>query len=98
MRVFRYPLLIVDKQEIDLPLSAQILHVAPGRGPSYALDLWAQVPEEAPMVPTVIRIFGTGHPMDHHTQLEYIGTCVMPDELVWHVYVEHDVMKKRGPR
>jgi hypothetical protein len=95
MRVFRYQLQVTDKQTIDLPLSSQILHVARDRGGDpNVIDLWAQVPEQAPLVPTVIRIYGTGHPMDHYAQLQYVGT-VVTDYLVWHVYVEHDVMKKR---
>ena len=94
MKVFRWELEVTDEQKIDLPLSAQILHVAPGRDPNkYAIDLWAQVPEEAPLIPTTIRIFGTGHSIDNPTRQEYIGTCVM-GSFVWHVYHEHNQMEK----
>lgn len=100
MRVYRYALGIADHQVIDLPLSSQILSVAPGRmvaGISPAaehLDLWVLVPEVAPDVPYHIHIVGTGHPMPpeltrygmEEVARQFIGSAVMPSHLVWHVF------------
>lgn len=86
MRVWRYQLKVTDQQTIDMPLGYQLLSVAPGRGiREYLIDLWVQVPEEAPEVPVEIQIVGTGHPMPQ-ARLDFIGTAVMSDGLIWHVF------------
>jgi hypothetical protein len=84
-RIFRYPLKVVGTQTIEMPLYYTLLSVAPGRTDEYTIDLWAQVPEQAPLVPVDIEIVGTGHPMPR-VMLDFVGTAVMPDGLVWHVY------------
>ena len=98
-KIFRYEVKIADSQIIDMPMSTGLLSVAPSRT-GYAVDLWALVPEEAPMFPTVslmipvtIRVFGTGHPLPKETRrFNFIGTCVMDDGYIWHVFEEPDPM------
>jgi hypothetical protein len=90
-RIFRYSLKLTVTQTIEMPLSYKLLSVAPGRTDDYTIDLWAQVPEQAPMVPVTIEIVGTGHPMPKAV-LYFVGTAVMPDGLVWHVFERPDPM------
>jgi hypothetical protein len=87
--IFRYELAIVDSQELTLPRRARILSVAPGRA-GYYIDLWALLVSDvmAPVAQT-FRVFGTGHPLpDFVGGFGYVGTVVMPDQLVWHVFTE----------
>jgi hypothetical protein len=108
MRVHRYALGITDHQVLDLPLSSQLLSVAPGRHYEDAsrrdiprpmaehIDLWALVPEVAPAVPYDLHIVGTGNPMPPQLTRHgipsvaamFVGTCVMPSGLVWHVFYD----------
>lgn len=84
--IFRYELAVVDNQEVSLPAEHVLLAVAEGRGPSYHIDLWARVRSSGGNgVKRAFRIFGTGHPMPADG-LDYVGTVVMADELVWHVF------------
>lgn len=86
MKIYRYELDYVD-QVLELPLGAEILSVAPGRGDGrYYFDMWAKVPEVAPLVPCKIWVFGTGHPMPKDVPLAFVGTVVMPDDYVFHVF------------
>lgn len=93
MRIFRYELEVRDRQILELPMSAQPLHVAPGRDPEqYSIDLWCLVPELAPALKYQVDIYGTGQPIDWYGDLTvtaagYVGTAVMPDGYVWHVFV-----------
>ena len=54
MRIFRYELQLDVTQTIDMPLGYKLLSVAQGAH-DYTIDLWAQVPEEASMVPVDYR-------------------------------------------
>ena len=86
MRIFRYVLKIDDEQIIDMPLGSEILSAAPARH-TYAIDVWVKVPEVAPAVPYRFLIRGTGHPLGEIlSKDDFIGTCVMDDGLVWHVF------------
>lgn len=85
--MFRYQLEVTDRQGITLPAAHTLLSVAPGRS-DYHVDLWAKVtPSSSEDLTRVFRIFGTGHQMPE-TPLEFIGTAVMPDGLVWYVFAE----------
>lgn len=82
--IYKYPLRIVDKQPLTLPKGAQPLTVAIVAN---ELVLYAQVdPLEQTKYQHTVRIFGTGHPIEE-TAGRYIGTGVMSDGLVWHVYL-----------
>jgi hypothetical protein len=94
MRIYRYELEVTDRQTLELPMTAQPLSVAPGRAENYHIDLWCLVPEIAPAVAYTVEIYRTGHPVASGadfrvdaTELGYVGTVVMSDGLVWHVFV-----------
>lgn len=90
INIFRYRLNIEGvAQAISMPAASTVLSVAPGRD-GYYIDLWAKVAIPA----TVNRdksfhVFGTGLPLpETGPPLDFVGTCVMSDGLVWHVFAE----------
>jgi hypothetical protein len=99
--IYRYQLEITDEQELELPSAHTILSVAPGRqlptdfgiirplgGPfDDHIDLWAITNDSHHSVKRKVYIVGTGHPMPAVTLMDFTGTCVMPNGLVWHVFV-----------
>lgn len=91
--IHKYPLEVTDFQEVEMPEGAKILHIQTQPAPygtkagREQLCLWAEVDPDKPLVPRRIRIFGTGHDMEHEHQLRYIGTTDMHNHaLVRHVY------------
>lgn len=82
-RVFKYPLVIADRQSIQLPEMAEILSV---QFQGDDLVLWAAVNPALPRMRQEIVIAGTGHPIDLRG-LQFIATAQDPASgLVWHVF------------
>ena len=82
--IYRYELKITDYQVIST--TTPPLAVAPGRNHN-GIDLWAFNIENVKTVPRSIYILGTGNPISVFLDLNrYIGTVVMPNGLVWHVF------------
>jgi hypothetical protein len=65
------------------------LSVAPARNGVYGIDVWYLVDDTVETVaPLTVSVAGTGHPLSETEGLMYyVGTCVMSDALVWHVFV-----------
>lgn len=85
-RIFRYQLEVTDEQQLYMPHSYEALSVAPSRG-GYHIDLWVQVnPDNTTSAPKFY-VVGTGNPMPDR-ELDFVGTAVMSDGLVWHVFAE----------
>lgn len=87
--IFRYRLNIESiAQAISMPSASTVLSVAPARD-GYYIDLWAKVANSDHNRDKTFQVFGTGHPMpETGPPLDFIGTCVMSDGLVWHVFAE----------
>lgn len=69
----------------ELPVGAQLLSVAPGRREgAYTVDVWAIVQPDAELAPIEFEVVGTGHRVPEPGL--YVGTAVMPDGFVWHVF------------
>lgn len=81
--IYKYPLALVDSQEVRLPRRAELVH-ADHQGD--ALVVWAIVDPELPREPLEICIRGTGHPWP--AGFVHFRTVPMPNGLVWHVGVE----------
>ena len=83
--VFKYPLQVKDKQEIQMPVGAEILCVQVQGGTPC---LWAKVDTEAAYdIKRTIRIYGTGHHINQDEPLDYIGTFQLENGvLVFHVF------------
>jgi hypothetical protein len=85
MKIYKYPIEIVDFQKVTLPLNAKIL-TAQMQGRT--LCLWAQVEERNTSTEErSIEVFGTGHPMSQTLNRKYINSVQMADgAFVWHVF------------
>lgn len=82
--IYKYELEVVDKQEIELPLDAEILNVQVQHGKPC---LWAKVIPSLVPETRVIFMYGTGHPI-YEPILKYISTFQIANgNLVFHVFV-----------
>jgi len=85
MKIFKYPLQIIDRQILKLPVGARKLSVQNQGG---FVCLWALVDPNAEKRPVEIFIYGTGNPIDQDiTRQLYIDT-VQQGQFVWHVFAE----------
>lgn len=85
-RIFKFPLEITDKQNIQIPKGSEILTVQTQDGMPC---LWALVDQKRETEPRNIEIYGTGHPVlsDLGTSRKYIATFQMRGgSLVFHVF------------
>lgn len=90
MRIWKFELSITDVQEVDIPFPARVLSVGNQRD---ELVLWALVDPDDELMTVKIRIVGTGNPFDFELfddarQAKFIGTVLMGNGLVWHVFEE----------
>lgn len=106
MRIVRYPLEIVDYQQVQPLWPGRILSVAPGRREyvpgrvdtprpqrEQRIDMWAFDNDDnrgdRPLPVLGVWIVGTGNPIDpamFEADAMFHGTCVMENNLVWHVF------------
>jgi len=88
--ILRTQIEILDRQVVELPESADFCYLAPARHGKFSIDLWYAVtlPEDRARAEVKhsheIRIFGTGHEIP--PGWVYLGTAVMFDDFVWHVF------------
>lgn len=80
--IYKYELDITDVQVIRPPAAAHFLEVAFQQD---KLFVWALVNTDYKPHDRVIKIYGTGNPIESGTGL-YIGTVHAPNGLVWHVF------------
>lgn len=86
--IFRYELDITPTQDVKLPSGHQVLSIAPGRA-GYYIDVWVKIGPGDHDTLRTFRVFGTGHPLpDPEPPMDFLGTAVMSDGLVWHVFTE----------
>jgi len=84
--IHKYGLEVIDRQNIELPLDAEILSVEKQRD---GLVLYALVDKVEVNVQKVsFLIFGTGHPVpdDITEKCRFLGT-VNTGNLMWHVFL-----------
>jgi hypothetical protein len=83
MKIFKYPLKIIDEQVLELPIGAKILALkSQGELPF----LWATVEPEAKTEKRTFMTYGTGHPLPADMSMHcYIDTYIVPN-LVFHVF------------
>jgi len=84
-KVFKYQFVANDYVTFGLPIGAEILTVQEQKG---NLCLWALVdPNEHWIENRVIRMAGTGHPIDDVAQYRYINTIqLLGGELIFHFF------------
>ncbi len=85
--VYKYQLVVTDRQEIKMPKEAKILTVQVQNGQPC---IWAKVNPDNDTEKVAIRIHGTGHQIPDGERLEYIGTFQLPRySLVFHAFKEN---------
>lgn len=89
MKIYKYILAIVDKQQLALPSGAQVLSVQVQHG---ELVLWALVNTSNRPKPRAFYIFGTGNPIPDDAIGPFTKhlASVQMGSLVWHVFTEVD--------
>lgn len=87
-RIYKYPLILMGRQTIELPHGARVLHVGVQRG---VLNLWVEIDTSAVHADKrTFYVYGTGHDIAHDVGL-YIGTVLTEDQqYVWHVFEERN--------
>ena len=87
--VYKYPLVVTDRQLVTMPKEAKIPSVQVQNGAPY---MWALVNPENGTEEVPIRIHGTGHNIPDADRLAYIGTFQMPRYgLVFHAFLEQSL-------
>jgi hypothetical protein len=81
MKVWKYTIQVGDEVDVDMPLDAELLHVA-ATGSVDHLELWARVEPTRSIETRRILVRGTGHPVEIEP---YVGTVIV-GPLVWHVF------------
>lgn len=85
--IYKYQLMMADKQCIDMPVGAQVLCVQTQNGDPC---IWAVVDDQAPKHPVTFFIRGTGHDLGEIAtafQVTYLGTFQLDQgTLVFHVW------------
>jgi len=84
MTIYKYPLVIADRQLVSMPVKSMVRAVMMQRG---VLCLWAEVDPLSTVVSHAFYIVGTGHQLPDVPYLYYLGS-VIDGSLVWHVYQE----------
>ena len=84
MRIYKYPMVITDKQTILMPKDAVILDI---QIQDQQLVLWAIVNPGNEIEIRHFNIYGTGHEIDSEVSKQYIGTYkLFNGDLVFHVF------------
>jgi len=81
--IFKYPLKLIDVQELQTHESTQVMSVQMQEG---VICLWAAVDPTLPKCKMFISIVGTGNAAPQTEQWNYVGT-VQQEGFVWHVHV-----------
>lgn len=85
-RVLKYELIVDDEAILEMPSSADVLHIGvqDPNTPS-VLQVWALVDDASPAIRHRFRVAGTGHPIPDADELEYVQSVQAPP-FVWHVF------------
>jgi hypothetical protein len=85
--IWKYPLKITDRQELEIPELWQPLSVQIQDG---VATLWALVDPRYDKKPVPIGIYGTGEPMIDQPIKWHLGTVQDDAGFVWHVFTLND--------
>jgi len=80
-----FPLSLVERQIIEMPIGAHFLSLQSQGG---ALTLWALVAIQLPLRSVEVTIIGTGYPAPEGVGVtSYVGTT-QQGAMVWHVFAK----------
>jgi hypothetical protein len=80
--IYKYVLPIHGEVKLKVPSLFRPLYIGTKEG---ELCLWALVDPSTLEQTRIINIYGTGQPVELMSSFDYIGSCIMPNGLVWHV-------------
>ena len=84
--VYKYPLTMVDKQEVSIPTGAKILSIQVQHN---QICIWALVNTDNEFEKRTFILCGTGYSISTELQLNFIGTVLLYEgELVIHCFEE----------
>lgn len=86
--IYKYPLILKERQQIELPTSAKFLSLQVQDGTP---TIWCMV--DTSMQSTYmasVYIFGTGHEVTCSEDCTFLGT-VQQGSYVWHVFTPHHI-------
>jgi hypothetical protein len=81
--IYKYPIGIVDEQQVRMPCGASIIHV--GLDPQGDPCLWAQVDTQQALEHVTIFVVGTGEPFPEDSEM-HLGSFVQ-GPFVRHVFI-----------
>jgi len=86
--VYKYPMLEVNTQIIDLPKDASVLHIDEQFG---RISMWCEIDTEVGLEPRTFHIYGTGHTIANREGLSFLQTIVVAGgTFVWHIFEERN--------
>ena len=96
MVIWKYELEITDNQKLYVgDKNAKVLSVSLQNG---KLMIWVQLDRNCAIVGNNyldINIIGTGNPFDADIIGDFVGTAVMPNGFVWHVFAKTKSERER---
>jgi len=87
LTVWKFPLTVDSKQEVEMPKSAGVMSVIEQENKP---TLYMLVDPEGKKVKRTVSIYGTGHNIDQRRDLGiFIGTVsTYHGRLIWHVWID----------
>ncbi|QKY78746.1 hypothetical protein SEA_GILL_77 [Gordonia phage Gill] len=90
--VFRESIRVEPTPQAVLIGQARILHMAQGRTNKSRIDIWFEVDAEERTLEEAARyVFAVPTGSRIADDYVYLGTVVMDDDLVWHIYMEGEL-------
>lgn len=82
--IYKYHIFRCNRQHIELPLDFEILHF---NHQDEKMFIWVSIDEDSPVSNVGFTIIGTGHEVPDG---KYVGTVVLPEGYVWHLYQDNE--------
>lgn len=83
--IYKYPILLEEKQIISMPINAEILTV---QIQNNVPCLWALVDNKLPLSDVTVIVYSTGAEIDQSQNLKYCSTLqVFDGAMVFHVFI-----------
>jgi hypothetical protein len=81
--IYKYELKITDIQSIEMPIGAEILSAGLQK---QTPCIWALVEDENKLQNRIIEVLGTGNPIIQEGSRKFIGTFILANGFVGHVF------------
>lgn len=97
MKIFKYPVPLLNNFIIELPIYSKILHFDTQNNEMF---IWVAVEENNPVIDRHFYLIGTGQDFDFRVNSDverfYIGTVQLNNgKFVWHLFEEFYIIKDK---